>query len=91
MISTNVTYNSVSKDIVQICFQFHGEMELQIGDAIDLGSKIGMIKYIGKTDFSPKHSVLGIELYKWSPNANDGIVNGKEYFNHLQEVDNLLL
>ncbi|ETO31190.1 hypothetical protein RFI_05929 [Reticulomyxa filosa] len=41
---------------------------------------IGTVRFLGKTDFSKDQIAIGIELDEWQPSANNGSVNGKEFF-----------
>eukprot|EP01083_Nonionella_stella_P120906 362797_1 len=53
---------------------------LKIGDEVLFGAKKGRVKFLGTTEFSKDEPVVGIELDRWSANANDGTVQGKKYF-----------
>ena len=50
-----------------------------VGSRITLGSKTGLVKWIGKTEFSDE-PVIGLELDSWSANATDGTLMGHKYF-----------
>ena len=53
---------------------------IQIGDRVRLvRGKTGIVKYLGPVDFTDEE-VVGIILDKWHPNANNGLVKGKQYF-----------
>ncbi|ETN97400.1 hypothetical protein RFI_40129 [Reticulomyxa filosa] len=45
--------------------------------------KSGVVKYIGKTEFSQDEPVVGVELDYWTANATDGSLFGKRYFDTL--------
>ena len=41
----------------------------------------GLVKYIGDVTFAYATSnLIGVELNRWSPNASDGTLNNKAYF-----------
>ena len=53
---------------------------IRIGDRVRLvRGKTGIVKYLGPVDFTDEE-VVGIILDKWHPNANNGLVKGKQYF-----------
>ena len=59
----------------------------RIGDRICLvGGKTGVARFLGSVDFTDEQ-VVGVVLDKWHPNANNGMVHGKQYLEHHQEKD----
>ncbi|ETO09191.1 hypothetical protein RFI_28196, partial [Reticulomyxa filosa] len=60
----------------------------KVGETINVGGihiymyicKSGVVKYVGKTDFSKDEPMIGIQLNSWSANATDGTLFGKKYF-----------
>ena len=55
-------------------------IELAVGDRVGLEcGNCGVIKFIGKTVFSPK-KIIGIELDEWSPNGHNGAYKKIQYF-----------
>eukprot|EP01084_Bolivina_argentea_P244544 409645_1 len=57
-----------------------GLKNICIGDRVRLvRGKTGIVKYLGSVDFTDEE-VVGIILDKWHPNANNGLVKGKQYF-----------
>eukprot|EP01083_Nonionella_stella_P166938 559723_1 len=64
--------NSISKE--------ESLRNIQHGDRVRLvRGKTGIVKYLGSVDFTDEE-VVGIILDKWHPNANNGVVKGKQYF-----------
>ena len=57
-----------------------GLSTLKVGSEVQFGPQKGRVRFIGNTFFSKDEPVVGIELEKWSPNANDGSIEGKRYF-----------
>lgn len=54
---------------------------VSIGDRVKLSrGKTGIVKYKGPAAFVGGEEVIGIELDTWDPNAHDGSVQGKKYF-----------
>jgi len=59
----------------------HELVKFKKGDKVRLHrGKVGKVLFIGKTAFS-KGVVVGMELDSWFEKGNDGVVNGKRYFN----------
>ena len=66
-------------------FNPHPEIKFKLGDRIQLETvtgKTGVVKFIGKTNFS-KDNVVGLELDKWNPNASNGTINGTKILDTL--------
>ena len=54
----------------------------QIGDKVKTrNGKSGVVKFIGKTQFSNCQQLIGLELDDWNQNAHDGKVKGVRYYN----------
>ncbi|ETO05945.1 hypothetical protein RFI_31450, partial [Reticulomyxa filosa] len=52
-----------------------------IGDKVKLArGKIGVVKFIGVTEFSKGEEIVGLELSQWTEGAHDGKIRDKRYF-----------
>jgi len=77
---------AMSEEAPELLEMYEGDSETytdlpKIGEKIVFGGKTGVVKYVGKTDFSQAEPMIGIELDSWSANATDGSLLGKRYFN----------
>ena len=75
----------VPKEINNMIFQFVIFKPLtelpSIGDRVRTKKgKTGIVKFIGKTDFS-REAVIGLDLDLWISSGHDGTVRGYRYFN----------
>ena len=75
-------FQSIPDLILILATLYYNPTGVHLGDHVQLipgQVRTGIVAFIGTTNFS-EGAIIGIKLCRWSPNSNNGCINGKKIF-----------